>query len=121
MSIFLAASGSSITMVSVISSFRLGGSRPVSAKCAFDLLYQIRLSELPARQIDGHSQAGRDGKVCCRHFASRHAPSGPNARSDDQARLFGNRNEFARMDQTPSRMIPSHESLESAKFLRSQR
>ena len=104
----------SMIVVSVISSFSCAGDSPDSPERHFDLLHEVPLHELLARQI--HADCQRQGWAelglpgC--HLAAGFAQC-PDADRHNQAGLLGRRDEISRQDQSAIGVLPAQEALEA--------
>ena len=99
-------------MLSVTSTPKRRGSRPVSASRPSMQPRQVRLQQLARRQVDRHAQRRQPGALpgrCLFDGAAQH----PVADGNDQAGLLGDRDETIRGDAPQRRVLPAQQGLDA--------
>ena len=79
---------------------------------AFDAPRQVRLQQLARRQVDRHAQRRQPGTLPGRGLLDG-AAQHPVADGDDQAGLFGDRDESIRRDAAQRRVLPAQQGLDA--------
>ena len=75
------------------------------------LVYKVRIAKLVCADIDSHGEVGHVPPRCPGHQLGTGSFQHPMAQGQDQPRLLGQGNEFARGHEAAPGMLPAHQRL----------
>ena len=122
-SVVVAVADSSTRTLSVISSCRWTGSRPVRARISATVVGEVAVGDLAGGEVDRDVERPRVGPqlVPLERPGGRRVSCDPAADRLDQAAVLGDRDELGRVEQAALGVLPAHQRLERRRSRRCAR